>query len=72
MKQITTPSTPSNRSNEKWLLLLVVVLGLSGLLLTFNSTPKEKDLDIEGIRLQSRMNTPSASVEVQEDYVLRY
>lgn len=67
MKQTSNASV----GNEKWLLLLVVIVGLGGLLLTFNSTSKEKHLDIEGIQLESRMMAPSASAEVQKDYVLR-
>jgi hypothetical protein len=50
---------------------VVVIVGLGGLLLTFNSNSKEQHLDIEGIQLESRTLSPSASAEVQEDYVLR-
>lgn len=71
MKHVSNTSATHSGGNEKWLLLLVVIVGLGGLLLTFNSTPKEKSLDIEGIQLESRMSSPSASAEVQKDYVLR-
>ncbi|PHN04614.1 hypothetical protein [Flavilitoribacter nigricans] len=71
MKHVSNTSATNSRGSEKWLLLLVVIVGLGGLLLTFSSTPKEQRLDIEGIQLEGRMMSPSASAEVKEDYVLR-
>lgn len=72
MKQITNASVSNSRGSEKWLLLLVVIVGLGGLLLTFSSTPKEQHLEIEGIQLEGRMMSPEASAQdVQKDYVLR-
>lgn len=71
MKQVSNPSAGNTKGSEKWLLLLVVIVGLGGLLLTFNSNSKEQNLDIEGIQLESRIISPSASAEVEKDYVLR-
>lgn len=70
MKQTTTTSVNNAAGSEKWLLLLLLVVGIGGLLLSFSSSPKDQQLDIEGIQLESRMLAPDADEE-QNDYVLR-
>ena len=72
MKQVTNASMSQTRGSEKWLLLLVVIVGLGGLLLTFRSTPKEQRLDVEGLQLESRSLSPEgASEQAEKDFVLR-
>jgi hypothetical protein len=67
MKQISN----SNRGSEKGLLLIVTIIGLGGLFLTFKSTPKEKNLDLDSIRLETKVLTQDESRDAAEDYVLR-
>ncbi|MCB0633927.1 MAG: hypothetical protein R2824_35075 [Saprospiraceae bacterium] len=67
MKQISN----SNKSSEKGLLLILTIIGLGGLFLTFKSTPKEKHLDLDSIRLESKILTQEDGRNMTEDYVLR-
>jgi len=67
MKQITNASDSTSRGSERWLLLLVVLVGLGGLLLSFSSTPKEQHLELEGIQLEGRIIAPESSESLPED-----
>jgi len=71
MKQISNASVDYQNKSEKWPLLLVILVGLGGLLLTFSSTPKEQHLDVEGLQLESRVITPEDAGNTENDYVLR-
>ena len=65
MKQVTGTSNGS----EKWLLLVVVIVGIAGLFLTFNSTPDEQQLELEGLQLDGQAYAPGA--EAEDHYALQ-
>lgn len=72
MKQVTNAARSNAAGSEKWLILVILLFGIVGVLLTFNSRPPEEQLQIESIQLGKETTSADPADLVRENLDIAY